>query len=66
MFIVLMVIGGYSIGVYCSLLLNIILVAISGYKPLMVIDDYFINCCCIINYCWLLYVILQLLVIIVL
>jgi hypothetical protein len=35
-------------------------------KPLVIIDGYFINGYCIINYYWLLYVILQLLVIIVL
>jgi len=49
-----MAIGDYSI--------NGLLVVIL----LMAIGDYFMNGYCIISYCWLLYVILQLLVIIIL
>jgi len=36
----------------------IILMVIVGYILLVDIDGYFINGCCIITYCWLLYVIL--------
>jgi hypothetical protein len=57
MTIILMVIDEYFIGGYWWLFC---------YKPLVVINCYFIHGFCIINYCWLLYVILQLLVIIVL
>ncbi len=59
--IILMVIDGYSTNgywlFYCTPLVVILLVAIDGY---------FINDYCIINYCWLFYVILQLLVTIIL
>jgi len=51
----LMVIDEYSIGGYWWLLIGVNLMAIGGY---------FINGYYIINYCWLLYYILQLLVII--
>jgi hypothetical protein len=72
-----MPIGGYSIGEYSWLLLFIILVVISRYfirgywwlfhyKPLVPIDGYSIGGYYIICYCWLLYVILRLLVIILL
>ncbi len=63
--IILMAIGDYSISGYWCLSVVIILMAISGYF----IGGYFINGIngyCIISYCWLLYVILQLLMIIVL
>jgi hypothetical protein len=60
-----MAIGDYFISGYWCLSVVIILMAISGYF----IGGYFINGIngyCIISYCWLLYVILQLLMIIVL
>jgi hypothetical protein len=57
MVIILMAIGGYSIGGYWWLLIGVILVVIGGY---------YINGYYIISYCWLLYVLLQLLVSIVL
>ncbi len=62
-----MAIGGYYMNGYWW-----ILMAIGGYYMngywwiLMAIGGYYINGYCIISYCWLLYVILQLLVIIVL
>ncbi len=67
-----MAIIGYSIGGYWWLLVVIRGYFINGYwwlfrcRPLVVIDGYFINGYCIISYYWLLYVILQLLVIIIL
>jgi hypothetical protein len=70
MVIVLVAIGGYSINGYwwlfdCKPFVVILLVAVDGYFTnkylLMVISGYYI-----ISYCWLLYVILRLLVIIVL
>jgi len=75
--IILVAISGYFIGGYWWLLIGTILVAISGYFIggywwsligiiLVVICGYFINGYCIISYCWVLYVILQLLVIIIL
>jgi hypothetical protein len=65
MVILLIYIGEYSIVDICGYYIN-------GYwwlfrcKLLVVIDGYFINGYCIISYCWSLYVILQLLVIILL
>jgi hypothetical protein len=60
-----MVIGGYSINGCCGYFINVYW-WLFCYRPLEVIDGYFINGYCIISCCWLLYVILQLLMIIVL